>query len=449
MEKKLPSKYDQKFQIENSETVKRVHDEIDDDSMQIDEEDRNKKLNIESQSIQSTVLSADYVINSPLPSRPSRACMVKIYSEDDDFPLGTLLDVVGFLSVDPSLDGSTREVEEDQFETAEEVQSLNPPPSLVPRLHAILIKQRQHTNPNLELDIENPLDIYKDLKKVLTQCLFGDEIAADYLMCHLICSIYARTEIAPLGQFALNITNIPTIKVPKYTENFYKIIEQLVPASFYFPATIDNLNTLQFFPKEDPNTNKLISGMLQLAAHTHFVFDETQMQPGKLDKTGINAVQNLSHVIDCQKIKCQFKYFHTEYDCDIPILILSEATSFLPKNFQIPLVYDADSVGLITEAITVAEHFLQTKLKVARKFLTAMRMAEFEMDAAVLDIIQEDFVRMRREKNVAMEELHNLMVLSRLIGLVQGKKSLDEESWRRALFLEEERAARLKTATTK
>lgn len=448
LEKKLPTKYDEPFKLECSLATKRPYDNLD-DSMQVDEEEGNKKLNNKSETFQNMVLSDDYVINSPLPTRPSRACIIKIYSEEDDYALGTLLDVVGFLSVDPSLDGSTREVDENQFETAEEIQSQNPPPSLVPRLHAICVKQRKHTNPSLELSIDNPLDIYQDLKKILTQCLFGDEIAAEYLMCHLICSIYARTEIVPLGQFALNITNIPCTTVPSYTEQFYKIIELLVPASYYLPATLDNLNTLPFFPKEDPNTNKLISGMLQLAPHTHFVFDETQMQPGKLNEAGINAVKNLSHVIDSQKIKCIFKYFQTEYDCDIPILILSEATSFLPKNFLIPLKYDADSVGLITEALTVAQHFLQTKLILARKFLTAMRMGEFEMDADVLKMIQDDFVRMRREKNAVMEDLHNLMVLSRLLGLVQGKKSLDEESWKRALFLEEERAARIRAAVKK
>lgn len=405
----------------------------------------NKKVNTEQ--IQNSVLSKNYFLNSPLPSRPSRACMIKVYSEDEDFVLGSLLDVVGFLSVDPALDGSTREIDENEFETIEEIQSQNPPPSLVPRLHAITVKQINHTNPNENLILDNSIDMHNELKRILTQCLLGDEIAAEYLLCHLISRIYTRTEMAPLGQFTLNITNIPAVTIPKYTENFYKIIELLVPASFYLPASLDNLNTMQFFPKEDPTTNKLTSGILQLAPNTHFIFDETQMQPGKLDESGMSAVQHISHVIDCQKIKCLFKYFQTEYECDIPILILSEGTSFLPKNFQIPLKFDPENVNLIMEALIAAQHFLQTRLVEARKYLTAARISDFEMGSTVLEIIQEDFVRLRREKNVSMEDLHNLMVLSRLIGLAKGKKELDEESWKEALRLEEERLERIKKSS--
>lgn len=136
-----------------------------------------------------------------------------------------------------------------------EIQANNPPPSLIPRLHSISIRTLNHLNPLLR-SIDLPtisgathIDLYKDLHLALTQCLFGDDIAAQYLLCHLISTVYVRSELQTLGQFSLNISNIPAAVLPAYTSQLYEIIEFLLPASHLLPLTLDNLNTLQFSPK--------------------------------------------------------------------------------------------------------------------------------------------------------------------------------------------------------
>lgn len=184
-----------------------------------------------------------------------------MYSDFDKFVLNTVVDVIGFLSVDAVLDGTNHEVFE--FEELNEVQAANPPPSLIPRIHAVSIEHVLHLNPlvpqsafdeTIGFDEHKSLELFKDIQVVLTQCLFGDTVAAEYLMAHLISTVYVRSELECLGQFSLNLSNIPQGVLPTYTKLLYDIIEMLVPASHFLPMTLDNLNLLQFSPKYETFT---------------------------------------------------------------------------------------------------------------------------------------------------------------------------------------------------
>lgn len=98
------------------------------------------------------------------------------------------------------------------------------------------------------------------------------------------------------------------------------------------------INSLQFrfyyflYSRKDYETNKLVSGLLQLAPHTHLVLDETYMEQGKLESNGVAGIQNIAHLINNQQIKCNFQYFDIDYNVDIPVLILSEGRSMLPVS---------------------------------------------------------------------------------------------------------------------
>lgn len=179
-----------------------------------------------------------------------------MYKDFDDLILNTVVEVIGFLSVDPVLDGSNHELND--FDEITEVQATNPPPSLIPRIHVVSMEPLKHSNPLVPqktfdtidgFDDHTCLENFKDIQLVLTQCLFGDVIAAEYLMAHLISTVYVRSELECLGQFSMNISNVPVAEVSAYTKCLYEIIEMLLPVSHFLPLTLDNLNTLQFLPK--------------------------------------------------------------------------------------------------------------------------------------------------------------------------------------------------------
>lgn len=198
-------------------------------------------------------LSREYLLNSPIVDRPCNACLVKFYDDATNVSLNDVLDVIGFVSLDASLCGSNRQP--DDFENFDEICAMNPPPSLIPRIHVVSYRSLSHANPLLHDNRHNgqslteqaKIDCCRDLRTALAQCMFGDEIAADYLFCHLISTVYVRAN-ETLGQFSLNITNFPSEIHTNYTKQLYEIIESCVPASHYFPITIDNLNTTEFIP---------------------------------------------------------------------------------------------------------------------------------------------------------------------------------------------------------
>lgn len=77
--------------------------------------------------------------------------LFQIYDESDNLKLNEMIEVVGFLSVDPALSGEFQPEKnpllDPQSETDVETITHNPPPSLVPRLHAVYVKKLEHCNP--------------------------------------------------------------------------------------------------------------------------------------------------------------------------------------------------------------------------------------------------------------------------------------------------------------
>ncbi|XP_033173449.1 mini-chromosome maintenance complex-binding protein [Drosophila mauritiana] len=403
----------------------------------------------------SSVLGSEYLLNSPLPDRPSMACMVKVYDEFDTYQLNSLVDFVGFLSVDVSLDAATLDV--DDCENLSELQAAHPSPFLIPRLHAFGVQVLPHANPLLDKSLRQPTEIceeshptqlavHKDLRMLLKLCLFDDDLAAEYLLSHLISTVYSRSEMQSIGKFALNLCNLPK-NCEAYATKLYTILELLLPASHYMPMTLGTLNTAAFAPKKDYETNKLVSGVLQLAPHTHLVLDETCMQQGKLEANGVHAVQHLAHLINNQELKCDFQYYQIDYQANIPILVLSEGRSMLPSDFVLPINADAKAVELVDESLKAAHHYLQpSRLQQFRKYLTTARTSGFNVSEEHTEMIQQDFVDMRKA-NVKSnaDDLHGLLVLSRLLGIARGKDTLDKETWQLATEFEAKRRQRIQS----
>lgn len=337
-----------------------------------------------------------------------------MYNDFDNLVLNTVVDVIGFLSVDAVLDGTNHDLND--FDNITEVQAANPPPSLIPRIHAILIKPISHLNPLVPqttfdtitgFDEHTCVELFKDIQLVLTQCLLGDNIAAEYLMAHLISTVYVRSELECLGQFSLNLSNIPAPILSIYTKMLYEIIEMILPASHFFAMTLDNLNLLQFSPKyenarslnaqrltirlcfrKDYTCNKLTSGLLQLAPHTNLVVDETQLQTGKLEASGVKAVSSIAYLINNQKVKCDFQFFDVQLNVNVPVLTLSEGKSMLPTNCHVPLSPQSESIELINETFEAAKFYILPKLNSIRRYLTLLRLVQFNMNPDELTVSQ-------------------------------------------------------------
>lgn len=89
------------------------------------------------------------------------------------------------------------------------------------------------------------MEIRGNLEKVLTTIFFGDALAADYIICNLLSTVYVRTEGLALGALSVNIYNM---NVPNFPSLLYKFLEMIIPNNVYLPLTIDFLNTTSFIP---------------------------------------------------------------------------------------------------------------------------------------------------------------------------------------------------------
>lgn len=72
-----------------------------------------------------------------------------------------------------------------------------------------------------------------------------------------------------------------------------------------------------------------------------------------------------------------------------------------------------------------------------------MRLQEFDMNPENMQMIQQDFIEMRRTFNASADDLHIMLILSRMLGIIQGKKALDAQSWNQAKSMEAERRKRI------
>ncbi|XP_051476078.1 mini-chromosome maintenance complex-binding protein isoform X1 [Apus apus] len=402
-------------------------------------------------------------LNFPLPGEKGPACLVKVYESWDSFKVNDVLEVYGILSVDPVLsivnseerDSSTLDPME-SMDTAEEQRVHSPPASLVPRIHVILAQKLQHINPLLpaclneeesKTFVSNFMSelspVRAELLGFLTHALLGDSLAAEYLILHLISTVYARRDVLPLGKFTVNLSGCPRNSI--FTEHVYRIIQQLVPASHRLPMTIENMNHSRFIPHKDYAANRLVSGVLQLASNTSLVVDETQLEQGQLDPTGVHNVTALGNLITWQKVDYDFSYHQMEFPCNINVLITSEGRSFLPSDCQVhlqPQIIPPNMEEYMNSLLTAV---LPSVLNKFRIYLSLLRLLDYSISDEVTKAVEEDFVEMRKNdpESITADDLHRTLLVARFLSLSVGQTTLSRERWLRAKQLEALRKARL------
>ncbi|XP_046680106.1 mini-chromosome maintenance complex-binding protein-like [Homalodisca vitripennis] len=383
-------------------------------------------------------------LNLPIPDSQAEACLINFYDvEEGQLQINAVIEVAGFLSYDVALVTSAVDGLDEPL----------PPPSLVPRLHAVAQRPVHFSNPLLTSQITvdevvaNVPRLRDELKLVLTQLLLGDALAADYLICHLISRIYLRQDMLVLGKFSLNLSNIPDRSTAAdYTFRLYQLLQTLLSKSHYLPITLDNMNNINMIPKKNYETNRLESGLLQLSDKTHLVIDETMLEPGQLNDRGVRNCRALGSVISNQRLEYDFQFYPVEFNTDIPVLILSEGKSMLPSDCHLPLEVDAACLATVRETFAAATHYLREPLlSQLRVYLSLVSTADYDLTPEVQQIVQEDFVKMRQEQaKTSAQDLHSLLVLAKLLSLSQGARCLTKECWEMARQMESKRKARIR-----
>uniref|UniRef100_A0A8C4Q7A1 Mini-chromosome maintenance complex-binding protein n=1 Tax=Eptatretus burgeri TaxID=7764 RepID=A0A8C4Q7A1_EPTBU len=389
-------------------------------------------------------------LNFPLPEEKGPACLVKVYDNWDTFKVNDVVEVFGILSMDPAMslleDNSDETEARAALQVSEEDRCHHPPASLVPRLHLLFTQKLRHINPLLP---RNPHeDTMEDLRAAraellgfLTHATLGDELAAEYLLFHLLSSVYARRDVMPMGKFTLNLSGCAN---SNYSQELYAILRQLVPTSFRLPMTLEVMNGQRFCPRKDYSANRLLAGILQLSSGSLLMIDETELQTGQLDVTGVQNITALGNAITWQKVDYDFDFHQMEFPCNLNIVVTSEGKSLLPSDCQVRLKPQVVLANFNEYFGALRNSLSPALLDKFRVYLTLTRMMEYNIDDVISKAVEEDFVEMRRLEpdSITAENLHMLLTVARLLSLSVGQSSLTMLRWQRTKELEFSRRAR-------
>uniref|UniRef100_A0A2C9L921 Mini-chromosome maintenance complex-binding protein n=1 Tax=Biomphalaria glabrata TaxID=6526 RepID=A0A2C9L921_BIOGL len=396
-------------------------------------------------------------MNFPLSTEKGLPCIIRVYSNEPELRTTDAVEFVGILSVDPQLASIfDDEMEAEDVACQQELKAHEPPPSLVPRMHALVIRKLHHNNPYLppvpseELYktavkslMEDAASIHFELLSILQHALLNDRLAAEYLLCHLISSVYARADVLPLGKLCINLSGCPVTQ--KYTKFLHHLISQITPQSVILDMSIENMNSLRLIPQKNYQVNRITAGMLQLTPGTHLVLDETELRQGQLNHTGVTNVKALADVINWQKVDYDFQWHPIPVHTNINILTLSEGESLLPKDIHVPLVPDQLITDIPSHFSKLDHRMTPDNLNKLRSYITACRLCEYQVPEEMQVIIQDDFVNTRQDnpKNMTIEDFQRFLGLIRVLVLTYGKGLSNIEMWNKVKTMEEERKSRL------
>ncbi|KAK4292798.1 hypothetical protein Pmani_034464 [Petrolisthes manimaculis] len=393
-----------------------------------------------------TTSTSTPTLNFPLPGMTGTPCLVKMYG-NQNFSLNKVVEVVGILSVDPALaptpgqnDSQPRGME------VEEEAVHSPPPSLVPRLHVLSAHSLPHTNPllpDVPPELCQPRESRETLRRVLNEACLGDDLAAEFLICNLISSVYSWKDVVPLGKFSMNLSGIrQSLQDQEYTNRLYSLLSRLITLSHCFPMTLSTMNSNTIIPRKDYDANRLVTGILQLPEHLHLVLDETRLTNGQLDAQGVHNVTALGNLINWQKVDYDFRFYKLEQHANVPVLILSEGRSMITCDLEVklePQHSDVSGAFNRVEALLTPE-----TLTDIRTYITTIRLHEYSISQAMQKMVQDEFVESRKtDEGISADDLHRFLVLAKYVAVSCGELTLNADVWRSAKILEQTRKARL------
>lgn len=304
-------------------------------------------------------------------------CIVKVYDEEDNIRLNDVLELVGVLSIAPTISAEMEEAaaaaEASDAATAaaaaaggagggvsggatagnwdfiEEERAHNPPTSVVPRFHAIVSRHatphsfavlparapanggRGGTAPLHRLEF--PPDIKargRELREALLSHLAaplgGDVLAAEYVLAALVSRVHTRTDSLALGKLSVTLLGAP--EPPSVMPRaLAAAIAEIAPCVAHLPLSIGSLNARLWVPRKDYGVNRLRSGPLQLAPGTALVLDETALSAGQLGETGVRNIHSLQEMVNVQELEYDFQYHQMRMPVDIPTIVVSPSNT--------------------------------------------------------------------------------------------------------------------------
>ncbi|KAG5031668.1 hypothetical protein GLYMA_06G143400v4 [Glycine max] len=370
----------------------------------------------------------------------SPPCLVKIYdSPDSELKLNDIFEFVGILTSDLELEEDDEDCDLSDGFSEDPLRHL--PPSKVPHLHCFIQRKLavhdflQH-NPIVEPRPNLVRGIREALLRHLTAVLSNDDLATHFMLLHLLSKVHARADDLAVGKLSLNLTCFSKETVSVFGKPLSVALKNLLPFTFCIPLTVEYLNSVSLTPKKNYDTNRLETGVLQLAEGSHLIVDETKLEAGTLNSVGVENTRLLKNLMELQKVEYDFKYYKVDMTTDFQLLVLSEGKSnILPADVIVPFRPSATSCS---GAVTAEA------LEAWRWYLATVRQLSHTIEPEMQKVIESDLVAARQaDRSLSSQDLSRLVTMGRLMSLSYGETSLSLEHWQMVKELERLRRERL------
>ncbi|XP_031282616.1 mini-chromosome maintenance complex-binding protein-like [Pistacia vera] len=374
--------------------------------------------------------------------RNSLPCLVKIYDcPENELKLNDVFEFVGVLTLnsDVSVDKDDNNEFSNGFFEDELVHS---PPDKVPHLHCLIHRKLDvhdflQTSPMMEPKPHLVKEIRESLLRHLTATLGNDGIAAHFMLLHLLSKVHARADNFAVGKLSLNLTCLSKESVSVFGNQLRLAFQNVLPFTHYVPLTVEYLNTASLAPKKDYQTNRLIHGALQLAEGSHLIIDETRLEAGTLNSTGVENARLLKQLMEFQKVEYDFEYYKMEMTADVQLLIFSEGKSnIVPADLVVP--FQPSSSGSF-EVVPIET------LEAWRWYLATVRSLPHSIESEMQQVVENDLVAARQtNRSLNSKDLSRLVTMGRLMSASFGETTLTLQHWQLVKELERLRMERLK-----
>lgn len=377
----------------------------------------------------------------PYFDRTSFPCLVKIYdSPESDLKLNDVFEFIGVFTFDPEFPVDKNDNNDLESSLCDDTLT-QMPPSKVPRLHCLVHRKLAAQDfvsgsPTFELQSHLVKAIRESLLGHLTTILGNDGVAASLMLLHLLSKVHARVDSIAVGKLSLNLTCFNKETVSVFGHRLNLALKNLLPFSHCVPLTVDCLNKVSLAPKKDYQTNRLTSGILQLAEGSHLTIDETQLQAGTLNSTGVENTRVLKSLLELQKVEYDFTYYKMDMPADIQLLVLSEGKSnILPADLVLPFR---------PLSVDAAQDVETEVLRSWRWYLATMRSLSHSIEQEMQKVVEDDLVAVRQaDRSLNSLDFSRLLTMGRLVSISFGEISLTLEHWQMAKELERLRRERL------
>ncbi|KAJ0922525.1 putative mini-chromosome maintenance complex-binding protein [Helianthus annuus] len=387
--------------------------------------------------------AADYGMSMvPDFDRSNFQCLVKIYdTPESDLKLNDVFEFIGVLTFDSDIEDDKKDENELGNYFADE-DLVNLPSSKVPRLHCLVHRKLSLNDLVLSSPTLEPKpDVIKGLRESLlhhlTVVLGDDELAARFMLLHLLSKVHVRADSIAVGKLSLNLTNIDKSSASVFNNRIDAAVKNLLPFSRCILLTVDYLNTASLAPVKDYQINRLVPGVLQCAEGSHFTIDETQLQSGTLNSNGVENTRLLRDLMEFQKVEYDFKFYKMKMDADVQFLIISEGKSnILPAD--IVLRFHPSAAGAVG---TVDEETLNAW----RWYLATLRSLPHSIGTEMQKVVEDDMVAARQaDRCLGTQDFNRWLTMGRLMAASFGETCLSPQHWQMMKEMESLRKDRLK-----